>query len=120
MAFIAANPELYLGKKVGSGDCVALVQTIANAPSTAIWRPGIQVVTASSTLITKGTVIATLTDGFYPTPPSDGHAAIYLGQDHDNIYVLDQWVGQPVHYRKISYLASLIKRDDASAFFVVE
>jgi hypothetical protein len=41
-------------------------------------------------------------DGSYRSE-SGSHAAIYLHQDEDGIWVYDQWRGQPVHKRLIRY-----------------
>jgi hypothetical protein len=53
--------------------------------------------------IARGTAIATFeSDGSY-TSESGNHAAIYLCQDDDGIWVYDQWRGQPVHKRLIPF-----------------
>jgi hypothetical protein len=121
MPFIAANPEHYVGKRVGTGHSVAYVQAAAHAPSTSAWARGPRVLSSTPGLIAKGTVIATLVDGLDASLPGTNHAAIYLSHDAQTIRVLDQWPGQPVHYRTIS------NRDghgspssDAGAYYVVE
>jgi hypothetical protein len=58
MAYIAATPRAYIGKSIGSGQCVAFTQKAANMPRTAAWRRGVLV--KGNTSIAPGTVIATL------------------------------------------------------------
>ena len=92
MVYIAATPRAYIGKSIGSGQCVAFTQKAANMPRTAAWRRGVLV--KGNTSIAPGTVIATFdADGRYGNH-TDGrsHAAIYLGQDATGIKVLDQWM----------------------------
>jgi hypothetical protein len=121
MPYIARNPEHYEGKKVGSGQCVAFVQTAAHAPSTASWTAGIKVMGASFGVIARGTVIATMVDGHYPNHAHGNHAAIYLDHDPEGIRVLDQWTGQPVHHRTIhAHGGQGNASNDADAFYVVE
>lgn len=121
MPYIAQNPEFYVGKKVGTGQCVAYVQAASLAPSTGSWHAGIKVLTAGPGVISKGTVIATMVDGHYPNHASGNHAAIYLSHDSHGIYVLDQWLGQPVHYRTIhDHGNSGSASNDAGQYYVVE
>jgi hypothetical protein len=86
--YVDADPRQWIGQdSVGNGECVALVRATsgADAPQTALWRPGVQV--QGNTNIRPGTVIATFdSSGHY-----DGHAALYLGQDEHGIQVIDQW-----------------------------
>ncbi len=121
MPFIAPNPDHYVGKKVATGQCVAYAQAAAHAPSTGSWAQGIKVVSAAPGSIARGTVIATMVDGFYLDHPSGNHAAIYLSHDAQGIQVLDQWLGQPVHYRTIhDHGGHGSPSNDASMFYVVE
>ena len=80
---------------IGTGQCVALVQTWAGAPTTALWREG-QKVRGNHT-IAKGTAIATFIDGHYPNHSHGNHAAIYIGQTEQGIQVIDQWKGGSHH-----------------------
>lgn len=41
--------------------------------------------------IQKGTAIATFVNGKYPTGSQDKHAAFYLKQDANYVYVMYQW-----------------------------
>jgi hypothetical protein len=121
MPYIATNPEHFVGRKVGTGQCVAYVQTAAHAPNTGSWRAGIKVMGSPPGVIAKGTVIATMVDGQYPNHAHGNHAAIYLDHDVYGIRVLDQWVGQPVHYRTIHpHGGHGDPSNDADAFYVVE
>jgi hypothetical protein len=121
MPYIAAHPEHYLGQRVGTGQCVAYVQTAAHAPLTHNWRAGIKVKTAALGTISKGTVIATMVDGHYPNHSHGNHAAIYLSHDSHGIQVIDQWVGQPVHYRTIHYHGGHGNAsNDGDMYYVVE
>ena len=68
MAYIAATPRAYIGKSIGSGQCVAFTQKAANMPRTAAWRRGVLV--KGNTSIAPGTVIATFdADGRYGNHP---------------------------------------------------
>lgn len=117
----------YLGKVVGTGECVAFVQAACEAPQTALWKRGAHV---KGIPLLPGTAIATF------DPPSaehpngrygnymDGrsHAALYLSQTAIGILVLDQWGGQPVHERVIVFKAGIegAPVNDGDAFYVVE
>ena len=94
-----ANPQRYAGQAVGSGHCVALIQTCSPAPHTKYWRPSIPV---KGNVISPGSIIATFKNGRYPNK-SGYHAAIYISQNKQGIWVWDQWVGKPVHKRLIRF-----------------
>ena len=47
-----------------------------------------------------GTIIATFENNRYPSRHGH-HAAIYIKQDSQGIWVWDQWIGKPVHKRLI-------------------
>src|SRR4051794_14332315 len=97
--FRAKTPEAFIGRVVENGHCVKFVQAAAGAPRTSGWRPGRLVYGDSK--IAPGTAIATFeTDGSY-TSATGNHAAIYISQDANGIWVYDQWRGQPVHKRLI-------------------
>jgi hypothetical protein len=76
-------------EKVGTFQCVALVQHFTNAPPTSAWREGERVMGNNS--ISPGTAIATFENGRYPNRSHGNHAAFYLGQNSNGIYVMDQW-----------------------------
>jgi hypothetical protein len=99
--YIAASPEAFEGRVMGAGYCVDFVKAAAGVPRTVAWQEGIQV--RGNPHIAPGTAIATFgSDGSY-TSETGNHAAIYLHQDDDGIWVYDQWQGQPVHKRLIRY-----------------
>ena len=101
MAYIATKPDFYLGRVVGSGQCVAYVQQACKAPLTKKWKRGALV--RGNKDIKPGTAIATFSkDGVYENKTTgESHAAIYLAQNDKGILVLDQWLKQPVHNRII-------------------
>ncbi|WAC75218.1 BPSL0067 family protein [Roseateles sp. SL47] len=68
----AKGDDLENTDKVGSKQCVALVQRYANAPMTALWKEGEPV--GGVKLLTKGTVIATFVDGKYESNSTGNHA----------------------------------------------
>lgn len=120
MGYVAVRPEKYIGKHVGSGQCVALVQ--AAAPSvgpTVGWRQGERVKGAGH--ISPGTIIATFIDGVYPNNAHGNHAAIYLSHTDDGIRVIDQWKGQAAHERTIRFKrGDNDPSNDGDFFYVVE
>jgi hypothetical protein len=75
--------------KVGSHQCVALVQHYAKLPPTSFWREGAVVVDAAT--LSKGTAIATFVDGRYGSLPSGNHAAFFVAHGTGGIWVMDQW-----------------------------
>lgn len=81
--------ELQDTDKVGTKQCVALLQHYAKLPITAAWEEGAQVL--GHLTIAKGTAIATFVDGKYKSHSTGNHAAFYLSQDGKGIYVMDQW-----------------------------
>jgi hypothetical protein len=99
--YIAARPEAFEGQVIGAGYCVDFVKAAAGVPLTAAWQAGAEV--RGNPDIARGTAIATFeSDGSYRSE-SGNHAAIYLSQDNDGIWVYDQWQGQPVHKRLIRF-----------------
>ena len=87
----AAAAKLHKEPKIGDGQCVALVREYAGAPSTAHWREGARVLGNKG--IRPGTAIATFDNGRYPNRRTGNHAAFYLSQISDGIWVVDQWPG---------------------------
>jgi len=121
MPYICSHTDHYIGKKVGTGQCVALVQAASMAPNTGSWHTGIKVMSAGPGAIQKGTVIATMVDRHYPNHSHGNHAAIYLSHDHTGIQVVDQWLGQAAHYRTIHDHGGIgSPSNDGSKFYVVE
>jgi len=118
MPYVALAPENFSGQVVGSGQCVAFVQTAAKAPLTAFWKQGINVRGAS---LAKGTAIATFQDGKYQNRLNgDSHAAIYTRQDATGIYVWEQWTNHPVSERHIRFKGGKgTPNNDGDAYFVI-
>ena len=81
--------ELEMTDKVGSKQCVALLQHYAKLPPTAMWKEGKSAYGAL--IIAKGTAIATFVDGRYKSLPTANHAAFYVSQDAGGIWIMDQW-----------------------------
>lgn len=75
--------------KVDSFECVALIRHYTDAPPTAVWREGEKALGNKN--LTPGTAIATFVNGRYPSHSHGNHAAFYVGQVSDGIYVIDQW-----------------------------
>ena len=119
-ASVATGYEQYLGQKVGSGQCVALVQQADSSVGlTATWTQGAQV--SGNTNLAPGTAIATFDGSGHYANATDGssHAAIYLGQDAaGNIQVEDQWLGHPASVRTIQANGSS-QANSGSAFYVI-
>ena len=90
--YVAGNPRQWIGPaQVGDGECVTLVEKATGAPGDKDWRRGALV--QGNTQLAPGTAIALFdTNGPYGNH-TDGtsHAAIYLRQDAEGIYVIDQW-----------------------------
>jgi hypothetical protein len=99
------------------------VKAAAGAPRTVEWHEGPEV--RGNPHVAPGTAIATFeSDGSY-TSQSGNHAAIYLSQDEDGIWVYDQWQGQPVHERLIRFEGGSgskwgSKSNDGRRFAVIE
>ena len=75
--------------KVGSLQCVALVQHYAKLPPTGSWTEGEAVFGNAKVL--KGTAIATFVDGKYKSLPTGNHAAFLVSQDAKGLWIMDQW-----------------------------
>ncbi len=130
MAYVAKTPAAFVGRSVGTGQCVALVQAATGAPLTGAWSPGPMVKGAID--LAPGTAIATFdVNGRYGNHTDHtSHAAIYLRQDDEGITVIDQWVGvagrKPASERTI-FWASHNRRDahpvpsnNGDMFYVVQ
>lgn len=90
MPYIYTNLDtLDHSDKVGSHQCVALIQTYTHAPATSAWKEGQRVSDASS--IVKGTAIATFVAGRYPNKSRGNHAAFFVAKGAGGIWILDQW-----------------------------
>ena len=118
----AAPLGAMIGRSVGSGQCVALVQ--ASQPSvgrTAGWSRGAAVM--GNAALAPGTPIATFSTAGRYTNATDGssHAAIYLGQTAQGMQVLDQWQGSAAAVRTIPWVnPGAPAANTGSAFRVIQ
>ena len=91
--------QRYANQVIGTGHCVALIQHCSGAPNTRYWRPSIPV---KGNHIPTGSIIAKFKNGRYPNQRGY-HAAVYISQNKQGIWVWDQWLGKPVHKRLIRF-----------------
>lgn len=114
--------------KVGSKQCVALLQHYAKLPNTSMWKQGETVF--GQFALAKGTAIATFVDGKYKNLPTGNHAAFYLSQDAGGIWIMDQWASDTIkpkvskrYVKKKGKLASgqyVSPSNNADAYSVIE
>jgi hypothetical protein len=77
-------------KKVGTKECVALVQAFLPAVGhTSSWKEGESVMGNKD--IAPGTAIATFVKGRYPSLRHGNHAALFVAQAVEGFWVMDQW-----------------------------
>lgn len=114
--------ELENTDKVGTGDCVPLVQIKAGAPVTSKWREGVKV--RGNLRISKGTAIATFENGRYANRSTGNHAALYLGQNALGILVMDQWKRKDKVRSRLIYFrgdkSGFDNSDNGDKFSVIE
>jgi hypothetical protein len=90
MPYVYPTARALDGKpKVGDLECVALIRHYTGAPPASSWREDKKVLGNKDIL--PGTAIATFVNGRWPGKTKGNHAAFYLGQVSDGIYVIDQW-----------------------------
>lgn len=130
MPYIYPHARLLHGKdKVGDQQPVTLVRHFTQAPPPGAWQEGEQVI--GNTTLSAGTAIATFEAGKYPADRAGNHAALYLYQVSDGIYVVDQWPDGPAQQSGISqrYIPRLGKdktgrfnhpSNNADAFSVIQ
>ena len=119
-AMVATGYDQYLGKSVGSGQCVALVQAAdSDVGLTRTWTQGAGVMGNSS--LQPGTAIATFDGSGHYANATNGssHAAIYLGQNAQGIQVMDQWAGHAASIRTIPWSNTSGSANAGSAFYVI-
>jgi hypothetical protein len=125
--YIALLPTRFLNKVVMDGECAKYVEAaIPRMPTTKNWRPGVLVKGAHG--LPPGVAIATFQNGLYANKAGVSHAAIYLGQDKQGIWVLDQWTYtmhgikkyQPVHKRQIMFHATSFPVNNGLNYYVIE
>ena len=76
-------------EKVGTTQCVALVQFYAGAPNHRGWKAGAAVMDNKG--IQPGTAIATFVNGHYPSNSTGNHAALFVRHGIKGFWVMDQW-----------------------------
>ena len=94
--FVAQDTHRYLGKVVGNGHCMQLVQLVdPMIPHSSKLRQGIRVRGAA---LPAGCVIATFNGAGRYANATDGssHVALYIEQTADGIRVVDQWLLHPI------------------------
>lgn len=114
----SAHPQRHVGKVVGNGHCVALVQLLG-APHTSRWRWGEKVRGSGAPALT---IIATFNQAGRYANATDGssHAAVFLEQTNAGLRVIDQWKGRPVGERLIRFRDGHGPQvDDGDAYYVV-
>lgn len=113
--------------KVGTHQCVVLIQHYTDAGPASGWRQGDAVF--GNQMIRKGTAIATFKNGRYPNQKHGNHAAFFLRQAINGIYVMDQWKDKKKPRVSERFLESQGRNkdgsfknpsDNADAFFVIE
>lgn len=130
MSYAYSGVDSLQGKhKVGSKQCVALIQHYTAVGTTTTWKAGAKVLGNMS--ISKGIAIATFVNEKYPNRPHGNHAAFYLGQDAMGIWVMDQWaddIKKPTISRRYIRKRGGINRDgsyphggdNAEAYSIIE
>ena len=122
MAYVFEGVDFLDGQpKVGTKQCVALIQTYTNAPRTALWRQGAPVFGTEG--IERGTAIATFVKKVYPNQATGNHAAFYLEQDEGGIWVMDQWANdttKPTISKRYIRLGGSSRSNQAEAYSVIE
>lgn len=128
MAYVYSKVDGLEGEeKVKTQECVALIQHYTDAGPANGWRQGEAVF--GNQMVRKGTAIATFKKGRYPNQKHGNHAAFFLRQAVNGIYVMDQWRDKSKPKISERFLESLGTRKDgtfknpsnnADAFFVIE
>ncbi|UGQ46657.1 BPSL0067 family protein [Massilia endophytica] len=90
MAFIYKEASrLDKQEKIGDGECVTLIKHFTGAGMTRTWKQGAAV--AGNRALREGTAIATFVNGRWRGLAHGNHAAFYLSQVADGVYIVDQW-----------------------------
>jgi hypothetical protein len=74
---------------VSTGTCASLVQHHSKVDVTSGWKEGALV--KGSTTIKRGTAIATFVNGKYPNEETGNHAAFYVSQAEDGLWIVEQF-----------------------------
>ena len=82
-----------IGHSIGSGQCAALVESVAPVGLSATWRPGVR---ARGAKLAPGAVIATFDPNGRYGNHEDGrsHVAVWTGEAAGGLMVIDQWTGK--------------------------
>lgn len=128
MSYVYSKVDALEGTaKVGTHQCVVLIQHYTDAGPASGWRQGEAVF--GNPMIRKGTAIATFKNGRYPNQKHGNHAAFFLRQAINGIYVMDQWKDKKKPQVSERFLESQGRNKDgtfknpsnnADAFFVIE
>lgn len=133
MPYIYRNAGALRDKpKVGSTECVALVQHYTSVGPTSGWVAGEKVV--GNYRLAIGTAIATFRNGRYGGADHNNHAAFFLRHGPNGaIVVMDQWRDRPHRPGRDITVRTIERRggpfkdgtwpqesDNADAFFVIE
>ncbi|MGZ3183648.1 MAG: BPSL0067 family protein [Telluria sp.] len=91
MQFVYRDVLQLEGKpKVGTRQCVALVQTcLPGIGHTSTWKAGAAVL--NNDKIEAGTAIATFVNGHYPNRSHGNHAALFVRHAPNGFWIMDQW-----------------------------
>jgi hypothetical protein len=87
-ADVEAIPALNAGL-VSTGSCASLVMHYTRVGQAKDWKQGERV--RGNTTIKRGTAIATFVNAVYPNFNHGNHAALYVRQEADGIWVVEQW-----------------------------
>ncbi|MCG2585604.1 BPSL0067 family protein [Massilia sp. TS11] len=92
-------------KAFGTGQCVALVRALTDAPPSSLWREGGKLIDLleANVYIAPGTAIATFSDGRYPNKSHGNHAAIFLRWVGNGARVFHQWKGKAPHISTLAF-----------------
>jgi hypothetical protein len=113
--------------KVGDSECVALIRKYTPAPATFFWRKGDAVMGDRN--LKPGTAIATFVKDKWTSKSRGNHAAFYLGQAANGMYIMDQWNRSDKKVISSRFIYRLGKNkdgsylrpsDNADAFSVIE
>lgn len=114
------NTSLVSNKK-----CAGLVQHYTRVGPTSGWTQGEAV--RGNVSIKRGTAIGTFVNGIYPNYEHGNHAALYVSQDSDGLWVVDQWESlQKPHKRKLDFLGKNVDgtyvdpSNNGDAFSIIE
>lgn len=128
MPYIFINVrELHDTEKVGNFQCVDLIKHYTNAGATAGWSKGADV--AGNQYVQAGTAIATFVNGHYPNSAHGNHAAFFVSQNPNGMFIIDQWahsskqkVSQRFIYRLGTDKNGMLRdpSNNADAFSVIE